>query len=223
LRGERHSLVSFFRRTPLRSFHPFTHPLSLPPVRRHLVSFVVRRSSFVVRRSSFVVRRSSCVVRRPPTKRCCWWGRGSIRLRGTCNYGKLNYFLGKRAHDEGRPSLYPDIDFCANPQAVCSERDRHPDLPWIAGLFRWVTEVQPYDGDGFDYVMRLRDFVDGGLRDGSFPLAVSGIVAAGCHAPPCAGGRGGAGDRPFDGSDRTATFARALRLFGFPAEFDTAA
>ena len=159
-------------------------------------------------------------MRRPPTKRCCWRGRGSIRLRGTCNYGKLNYFLGKRAHDEGRPSLYPDIDFCANPQAVCSERDRHPDLPWIAGLFRWVTEVQPYDGDDFDYVMRLRDFVDGGLRDGSFPLAVSGIVAGGCHAPPCAGGRG---DRPFDGSDLTAMFAMALRLFGFPAEFDTAA
>jgi hypothetical protein len=89
----------------------------------------------------------------------------------------------------------------------------------MAGLFRWVTEVQPYDTDGFDYLARLRDFVDGGLGDGSFPLAVSGIVAAGCHAPPCVG-RGRAGDRPFEGSDRAATFARALRLFGLPVEFD---
>ena len=96
-----------------------------------------------------------------------------------------------------------------------------PTLPWIAGLFRWVMEVQPHDGDGFDCVTRLRDLVDGGLGDGSFPLAVSGIVAEGCHAPPCAGGaRAGGGSA---GSDRTAAFARALRLFGFPAEFDTAA
>lgn len=165
--------------------------------------------------------RSFIVSIAPPTQRCCWWGRGSIRLRGTCAYGKLNYFLGKRAHDEGRPSLYPDIDFCSNPQAVCSERGRHPELPWAAGLFRWVTEVQPYNADGFDYLTRLRDFVDGGLRDGSFALAVAGIVAKGCHAPPCSKGWGGGvgGGAAFDGSDRIATFARTLRLLGLPADF----
>ena len=214
-RGEWHSLVSFFRRVPLVCVD---ESRSSPSLHSSPLSSPRPSSPCLCRRAPFVVRRPP-----PPKTRCCWWGRGSIRLRGTCAYGKLNYFLGKRAHDEGRPSLYPDIDFCANPQAVCSERVRRPDLPWIAGLFRWVTEVQPYDSDGFDYVTRLRDFVDGGLVDGSFPLAVSGIVAEGCHAPPCAGGSGRAGDRPFDGSDRAATFARALRLFGFPAEFDTAA
>ena len=38
----------------------------------------------------------------------------------TCNYGKLNYHLGKRAADEGRSALDPDIDFCDFPQGVCS-------------------------------------------------------------------------------------------------------
>ncbi len=31
------------------------------------------------------------------------------------NFGKLNYFLGKRAADEGRESKYPDVDFCKDP------------------------------------------------------------------------------------------------------------
>ena len=30
---------------------------------------------------------------------CCWWGRGVIQIQttGVCNYGMLNYYLGKRA------------------------------------------------------------------------------------------------------------------------------
>jgi hypothetical protein len=31
------------------------------------------------------------------------------------NFGKLNYFLGKRAADEGRESRYPEVDFCKDP------------------------------------------------------------------------------------------------------------
>merc|ERR1711865_70133 len=27
---------------------------------------------------------------------CCWWGRGVIQTTGVCNFGKLNYFMGKR-------------------------------------------------------------------------------------------------------------------------------
>ena len=27
---------------------------------------------------------------------CCWWGRGVIQTTGICNFGKLNYYLGKR-------------------------------------------------------------------------------------------------------------------------------
>lgn len=49
---------------------------------------------------------------------------------GVCNFGKLNFFLGKRAADEGRESRYPDIDFCRDPEAVCSSEE-HKELKWI--------------------------------------------------------------------------------------------
>lgn len=144
-------------------------------------------------------------------QRCCWWGRGSIRLRGTCSYGKLNYFVGKRAADEGRVSPYPDIDFCLVPQAVCSESERYPDLPWLTGLFVWTNKVQSYNKDGFNYMSRLRDFVDGGLRDTSFAVSVATIVAIGRVETP--------GTTSFDSSDHVATFERTLRLLGLPAKF----
>jgi len=47
-----------------------------------------------------------------------------------CNFGILNYYIGKRAADEGRTSAYPDIDFCKDPGAVCS-RTEYPELKWI--------------------------------------------------------------------------------------------
>ena len=45
---------------------------------------------------------------------CCWWGRGVLRgvTRGRCFFGQLNYHIGARAAREGRPSLYPIVDFC---------------------------------------------------------------------------------------------------------------
>ena len=138
----------------------------------------------------------------------CWWGRGSIQLRGVCSYGRLNHFLGKKAHDDGRPSLFPEIDFCRNPQAVCSD-ETYPDLGWVAGLFRWITDVQPYEsGDGWSYMRALVNFVEGGMIDNSFVHAVSGIVGQGCHAPPCEG------YEEFDGAERMATFVRTLEVLG---------
>ena len=41
---------------------------------------------------------------------CCWWGRGSTQVKGVCMYGKLNYYIGARAKEEGRKSMFPDID-----------------------------------------------------------------------------------------------------------------
>ena len=46
----------------------------------------------------------------------------------------LNYYLGKRAADEGRDSRYPNIDFCKDPGAVCT-REEHPELKWIGEYF----------------------------------------------------------------------------------------
>lgn len=138
---------------------------------------------------------------------CCWWGRGVIQTTGVCNFGKLNYFLGKRAYDEGRPSRYPTIDFCANPESVCDNQD-YQELKWIAGFFYWVTSVQEYNDGGWSYIAKLRQFVDGGMKDTSFIDSVSAIVNRGCALPPCPAG-------PVDGgSERSANFHRALQVLG---------
>ena len=82
-------------------------------------------------------------------------------------------------------------------------------------MFRWITEVQSYDSvaeegeeGGFNYLRRLAEFVDGGLRDWSFVHGVSGIVTQGCHSPPCVEGA------EFVGASRKATFIKTLRLLG---------
>lgn len=118
---------------------------------------------------------------------CCWWGRGTIQTTGPCNYGRLNYFLGKRAADEGRPSRFPTVDICSDPGVICSSQE-FPELKWVAGLFYWIDSVQTYSAGGWVYLKELHKFVDGGKVDTSFIDAVSGIVNRGCHNPPCATG-----------------------------------
>ena len=98
-----------------------------------------------------------------------------IQTSGVCNFGKLNYFLGKRAHDEGRESRYPEIDFCKDPEAICAN-DKYKELKWIAGFFYWVDQVQPYEEGGWNYLDELRKFVDDGMKGDSFINSVSGIV-----------------------------------------------
>jgi hypothetical protein len=112
---------------------------------------------------------------------CCWWGRGVIQTTGVCNFGKLNYFLGARAQREGREALFPDIDFCKDPQAICSSK-KYPNLKWIAGLFYWMNSVQSYDHPEWNYKKELASFVDGGFKDASLINAVSSIVNRGCHS-----------------------------------------
>ncbi|KAL7464764.1 hypothetical protein ACHAXS_005100 [Conticribra weissflogii] len=107
---------------------------------------------------------------------CCWWGRGVIQTTGICNFGKLNYFLGARAAEEGRPSRYPTIDFCKDPEIICSSEE-FTELKWIAGMFYWVESLQSYNERSWNYFEELHKFVDGGMSDGgSFINAVSGIV-----------------------------------------------
>lgn len=55
----------------------------------------------------------------------------SLLSRINSNFGKLNYFLGKRAADEGRESRYPDVDFCKDP----GERI------WNAYALRWLSDI----------------------------------------------------------------------------------
>mmetsp|Transcript_31959 Transcript_31959/g.47907 ORF Transcript_31959/g.47907 Transcript_31959/m.47907 type:complete len:607 (-) Transcript_31959:86-1906(-) len=138
---------------------------------------------------------------------CCFWGRGSVPIKGTCAYGKLNYYLGKRAADEGRQAMFPDIDFCQNPGAIC--HDKHPDLKWIVGFFRWITEIQEYDVGDFNYMKQLRKYVDDGFKDSDFIDSVSGIVSQGCHTPPCIEGA------QFLREEKRANFVKVLKMLGF--------
>jgi hypothetical protein len=138
---------------------------------------------------------------------CCFWGRGVIQTTGVCNFGKFNYFMGARAKRENRPALFGDIDFCRQPDAICTSTE-HPELKWVAGLFYWMKDLQGYGDGGWDYEAKLRAFVDGGMTDSSFINSVSGIVNRGCHNPPCAAG---AVD---GGHERAENFKTALRAFG---------
>jgi hypothetical protein len=128
------------------------------------------------------------VAGRTDVEGCCWWGRGAIQTSGPCNYGRMNYFLGKGAADAGLPSRYPTLDICSDPGAICSSEE-FPELKWVAGLFYWIDSVQTYSSTlGWDYLTELHRFVDGGMVDSDFIDAVSGIVNRGCHNPPCASG-----------------------------------
>ena len=143
---------------------------------------------------------------------CCWWGRGVIQTTGRCNFGILNHNLGRSHLDASqfpRPArvLYPGIDFCQDPEVICRSTD-HPELKWVAGLFYWMSSVQPYESEGWRYLEQLRAYVDGGMVDGGFINAVSGIVNRGCHNPPCATG-------PVDGADdRRQNFLTVLQAMG---------
>jgi hypothetical protein len=128
---------------------------------------------------------------------CCWWGRGVIQTTGRCNFGKLNKQIGAGAAAAGNNNaLYPDINFCTNPQIVCTGPK---DLKWIAGIFFWVTEPQNYNRNGYNFLQDgVQDFVTRGCADllmasnlnvfnerncQSVFEAASGIVNRGCHNP----------------------------------------
>jgi hypothetical protein len=73
---------------------------------------------------------------------CCWWGRGVIQTSGVCNFGKLNYYLGARAAEEGRDSKYPSVDFCKDPEIICSSSE-YKELKWVAGSkFQFAIHIQ---------------------------------------------------------------------------------
>jgi len=147
---------------------------------------------------------------------CCWWGRGVIQTTGVCNFGKLNFYMGSRGKDEGRSVLYPEINFCKNPEAIC-EPESPPALKWIAGFFYWLNSVQSYvDKDGWVYMDKLRNWTDAGMdtSDKSFINACSGIVNRGCYNPPCGG------NAMDGGAARAANFASVLKAMKIDAKFE---
>jgi len=113
-----------------------------------------------------------------------------IQTTGVCNFGKLNYFLGKKAAQRGAAAIYPDVDFCRDPGAIC--RSDHPDLKWVAGLFYWLESVQPYQLRGGNYMRTLHEWVDRGADASDHTLIdmASGIVNRGCHDAPHEGETG---------------------------------
>mmetsp|Transcript_15457 Transcript_15457/g.22821 ORF Transcript_15457/g.22821 Transcript_15457/m.22821 type:complete len:150 (+) Transcript_15457:887-1336(+) len=114
---------------------------------------------------------------------CCWWGRGVIQTSGVANFGKLNYYLGKRAAVEGRDVLYPSVDFCKRPDSVCDPNE-DGSIKWVAGFFFHLNAVQNYDNGGWNYYEELKKYVNGGMTDTAFINGVSGSVNRGCHNPP---------------------------------------
>lgn len=144
---------------------------------------------------------------------CCWWGRGVLLTRGVCkffrefryrvkvfiqyscfttplvvlgNIGKLNYFLGERAYEERGEGRFPNVDFCSSPDMICANgqgEESAENMKWIVGMFEWIERIQSYTG--WDYMINLQNFVDGGSWDDSFIDAVSSIFTQGCHSSYC--------------------------------------
>jgi len=150
---------------------------------------------------------------------CCWWGRGVIQSTGVCNFGKLNFYMGKRANDEGRKSLYPEADFCKNPGYICDPTSP-PELKWISGFFYWLNSVQGYKADdGWTYLDELKKWTDAGMNtaDSSFIDGASGIVNRGCYNPPACG------TGELDGGEfRAANFKTVLQAMKVAGLFEEA-
>lgn len=115
---------------------------------------------------------------------CCWWGRGALQTKGRCSIGKLNYYLGKKGADFGRKTLYPNIDFCQFPGALCASAD-DKNLLWNAGLFEWAERIQRYNADDWNYDSELDKFIQEGMTNTTFITSVSRIVSRKCHRQGC--------------------------------------
>ncbi|KAL7531797.1 hypothetical protein ACHAWF_003913, partial [Thalassiosira exigua] len=115
---------------------------------------------------------------------CCYWGRNLLLTRGACNIGKLDYYIGARAAREGRRSIYPTIDFCADPEATCASSNAE-ELRWTTALFEWAERVQRYDNDGWAYEAELFKFADSGMNDDTFINSVNRVFSRGCHEAGC--------------------------------------
>lgn len=114
---------------------------------------------------------------------CCWWKRGALMTGGRCAIGKLNKYVGKEAADSRGVYVYPNIDFCTDPGAICNDIRTH-ELRWLIAFVDW-SRVETYvdPNTGWSYMEELKKFVDNGLVGDDFIDAVSNIVTKKCHNP----------------------------------------
>ena len=114
---------------------------------------------------------------------CCWWGRGALLTRNICNIGKINYFLGKRGAENGRSTLYPEIDFCRYPEIACTSA-KGGTIRWMMGFFEWAERVERYRANGWNFEDQISQFV-GDMTSDSFITGISRILQRGCHESGC--------------------------------------
>ena len=108
-----------------------------------------------------------------------------MSTRGSCNIGKFNFYAGRNGALNGRSTLYPYIDFCEYPEAICSS-DITNELRWTIAFFEWAERIQGYsDGTRWAYVNQLMQFVDQGMTDDSFIDSVGRVLSHGCHREGC--------------------------------------
>lgn len=84
---------------------------------------------------------------------------------------------------DGRPSLYPDTDFCANPGLVCNSQDSD-ELPWVVGMFHWMNTVQSYARNRWVFMDKLRELSLDDVTDiqiSRMLIAVDCIMKTGNH------------------------------------------
>jgi hypothetical protein len=144
------------------------------------------------------------------TEGCCFWGRGALLTRGVCNIGKINYYLGKGGTQQEPPkqrqTLYPTIDFCTYPEAICAS-PYSDNLRWEVAMLEWAERIQQYHAQrttttnenggslSWQYEEKLMEFVNNGMleyqTDDTFIDSVSRIVTRGCHEAGCSSSSSG--------------------------------
>ena len=150
---------------------------------------------------------------------CCWWKRGALMTGGRCAFGKLNKYVGKEAADNRGIYLYPDIDFCSNPEAICDHIRTH-ELRWLIAFLDWSGRVETYvdSNTGWSYMDELKKFVDNGMIGDAFINAVTNIVTKNCHnLDLCAETWGEDPDKDYFESNRSTDFRNIMtNVFNLP-------
>lgn len=86
--------------------------------------------------------------------------------------------------------MYPDINFCVDPEVIC----KHPktnELRWVLGMLEWSDRIQSYNNlnPGWNYIDELKNFAKGYSADGvineEFVKAVVNITTQNCHDDSC--------------------------------------